>query len=325
MAQYPTVAPPAIVINTAYPGASAKVLEDSVLAVIEQELNGAPGLIYMESSADATGSGTITATFEPGTDVSIAQIEVQNRLSRATPRLPASVTQQGVRVDKSRANFLLFVMLTSKNPAYDPVALGDYAARNIVPELLRVPGVGQAQLFGTERAMRVWIDPAKLVGVRPVHAPKSTPPSAHRTCRSPPAASVACPAPRTAPCTPPSPSTASSATVAQFGNILLRANTDGSSVRLKDVARLELGGQSLRQLLAPERRATPPALACAAGAQRQRAGHGHRHQGPHGRAAEVHARGRELRRALRQLEVRQASRSRRWSRPWSKPWRWCSW
>jgi multidrug efflux pump len=87
---------------------------------------------------------------------------VQNRLSRATPRLPSSVTQQGVRVDKARSNFLLFVSLTSSNPAYDPVALGDYAARNIQPELLRIPGVGQAQLFGTERAMRVWIDPVKL-------------------------------------------------------------------------------------------------------------------------------------------------------------------
>jgi len=164
VAQYPTVAPPSIVISATYPGASAQVLEDSVLAVIEQELNGAPALIYMESSAEATGAGTITVTFEPGTDVSIAQIEVQNRLSRATPRLPSAVTQLGVRVDKARSNFLLFVMMTSTNPSYDPVALGDYAARNIVPELLRVPGVGQATLFGTERAMRVWIDPAKLVG-----------------------------------------------------------------------------------------------------------------------------------------------------------------
>ena len=117
VSQYPTVAPPSIVITTAYPGASAQVLESSVLAVIEQELNGAPNLIYMESSADANGGGQITVTFEPGTDVAIAQIEVQNRLSRATPRLPSAVTQQGVRVDKARSNFLLFVMLTSKNPA----------------------------------------------------------------------------------------------------------------------------------------------------------------------------------------------------------------
>ena len=90
---------------------------------------------------------------------------MQNRLSRASPRLPPAVTQQGVRVDKSRSNFLLFTMLSSDNPAIDPVALGDYASRNVMPELQRLPGVGQAQLFGTERAMRIWIDPAKLAGL----------------------------------------------------------------------------------------------------------------------------------------------------------------
>jgi multidrug efflux pump len=243
VAQYPTVAPPSIVINTAYPGASAKVLEDSVLAVIEQELNGAPGLIYMESSADANGSGQITATFEPGTDVSIAQIEIQNRLSRATPRLPASVVQQGVRVDKARANFLLFVMLTSKNPAYDPVALGDYAARNIQPELLRVPGVGQAQLFGTERAMRIWIDPAKLVGVGLTPADVNAAIRAQNIQIS--AGSIGGLPSVAAQSTYASVTVSGQlASVAQFGEILLRSNADGSSVRLKDVARIELGAQT---------------------------------------------------------------------------------
>jgi len=164
IAQYPPVAPPAIVINAAYPGASAQTLEDSVLSVIEREMNGAPGLIYMESVAQADGSGNITLSFEPGTNDDLAQVEVQNRLSRATPRLPSAVTQQGVRVDKSRNNFLLFAILSSDDPALDPVALGDYAARSVVPELQRLPGVGQAQLFGSERAMRVWVDPAKLLG-----------------------------------------------------------------------------------------------------------------------------------------------------------------
>jgi multidrug efflux pump len=241
VAQYPTVAPPSIVITTAYPGASAQVLEDSVLAVIEQELNGAPNLIYMESSADANGSGTITATFEPGTDVAIAQIEVQNRLSRATPRLPSAVVQQGVRVDKARSNFLLFVMLTSKNPAYNPVALGDYAARNIQPELLRVSGVGQAQLFGTERAMRVWIDPAKLVGyglssvdvvnairTQNVQVSAGTVGGTPNPVEQSIFATVNVNGQFTTP--------------AEFGQILLRANADGSAVRLKDVARIELGG-----------------------------------------------------------------------------------
>src|SRR6187402_1375700 len=164
IAQYPPVAPPAIVINTAYPGASAKTLEDSVLSVVEREMNGSPGLLYMESVSQANGTGTITLSFQPGTNADLAQVDVQNRLARATPRLPSAVTQQGVRVDKSRSNFLLFTILSSDNPAYDPIALGDYASRNIVPELQRVPGVGQAQLFGTEKAMRIWIDPAKLQG-----------------------------------------------------------------------------------------------------------------------------------------------------------------
>ncbi|WP_374431151.1 efflux RND transporter permease subunit [Ideonella dechloratans] len=243
IAQYPTVAPPSIVISTAYPGASAQVLEDSVLSVIEQELNGAPGLIYMESSADANGSGNITVTFEPGTDVSIAQIEVQNRLSRATPRLPAAVTQQGVRIDKARSNFLLFVMMTSKNPAYDPVALGDYAARNIQPELLRIPGVGQAQLFGTERSMRIWVDPAKLVGFGLSTADVNAAIAAQNLQIS--AGSIgALPADQGQTIYATINVNGQLHTVEDFGKIIVRANTDGSTVRLKDVARIEVGGQS---------------------------------------------------------------------------------
>src|SRR5213595_1241286 len=151
ISQYPPVAPPSIVVTAVYPGASAQTLEDSVISVIEQEMNGSPGLIYMESVSQANGSGSITLSFEPGTSPDLAQVDVQNRLSRAAPRLPQAVTQQGVRVD---------------NAAYDPIALGDYASRNVLPEIQRIPGVGQAQLFGTERAMRVWIDPARLVGYK---------------------------------------------------------------------------------------------------------------------------------------------------------------
>src|SRR3982751_4925290 len=164
ISQYPPVAPPSIVVSAFYPGASAQTLEDSVISVIEQEMNGSPGLIYMESVSQANGSGSITLSFEPGTNPDLAQVDVQNRLSRAAPRLPQSVTQQGVRVDKARTNFLLFTILSSDNPAYDPIMLGDYASRTVLPEIQRIPGVGQAQLFGTERSMRIWIDPAKLVG-----------------------------------------------------------------------------------------------------------------------------------------------------------------
>ena len=166
IAQYPPVAPPTIVLTATYPGASAKTMDEAVVSVIEQELNGSPGMIYMESVSQSNGTGTITVSYEPGTSPDLAQVDVQNRLSRAAPRLPAAVTQQGVRVDKARSNFLVFTILSSDNPAYDPVALGDYASRNVLPELQRLPGVGQAQLFGTERAMRVWVDPAKLVGYK---------------------------------------------------------------------------------------------------------------------------------------------------------------
>ncbi len=243
ISQYPPVAPPAIVVTTAYPGASAQTLEDSVLSVIEREMNGSPGLIYMESVAQADGTGTITITFETGTNADLAQVDVQNRLSRATPRLPAAVTQQGVRVDKSRNNFLLFTILSSDDPSIDPIALGDYASRNVVPELQRVAGIGQAQLFGTERSMRIWIDPAKLQGfnlsmgdvnaaVRAQNAQVSSGSIGdlpNITGQSIAATVIV---------------NGQLNTVEQFREIILRANTDGSAVRLKDVARVELGGQA---------------------------------------------------------------------------------
>ena len=153
-AQYPEIAPPTITINAAYPGASAQTLEDSVLSVIEREMNGAPGMAYMESVAQANGTGQITLSFEPGTNLDLAQVEVQNRLSRATPRLPSVVNQQGVRIEKSQSNFLMFTMLSSSEPGADVTRIADYAARNVQPELQRLPGVGQVQLFGAERAMR---------------------------------------------------------------------------------------------------------------------------------------------------------------------------
>jgi len=241
--QYPPVAPPAIVVSAAYPGASAQTLENSVLAVIEREMNGAPGLIYMESVAQANGTGNITLSFQPGTNAELAQVDVQNRLARATPRLPAAVTQQGVRVDKSRSNFLLFTILTSDDPAWDPVALGDYASRSVLPEIQRVPGVGQAQLFGTERAMRIWIDPAKLQSFN-LSANDVT--NAIRGQNAQVSAGEIGSLPNVV-------GQGIAATVIvdgqvssaeQFGKLVLRANADGSTVRLKDVARIELGAQA---------------------------------------------------------------------------------
>ena len=243
IAQYPPVAPPTIVVSAAYPGASAQTLEDSVLSVIEREMNGSPGLIYMESVAQADGSGSITLSFQPGTNADLAQVDVQNRLSRATPRLPSVVTQQGVRVDKSRSNFLLFAMLSSKDPAFDTVALGDYGARNVVPELQRLPGIGQAQLFGAERAMRIWIEPTRLTGYQLTPADVT---AAILAQNAQVASGTIGDLPNVA-------GQGISATVVvngqltsveQFGDIVLRANPDGSTVRLKDVARIELGGQA---------------------------------------------------------------------------------
>jgi len=243
IAQYPPVAPPAIVVTAAYPGASAQTLEDSVLSVIEREMNGSPGLIYMESVAQANGSGTVTLSFEPGTNADLAQVDVQNRLSRATPRLPAAVTQQGVRVDKSRNNFLQFVILTSSDPAYDPIKLGDYASRNILPELQRVKGIGQAQLFGSEQAMRIWLDPAKLQGLKlSSEAVMAAIRAQNAQVSSGSIGDLPIVSGQTVSATVVVNGQLS--TVEQFGNIVLRANTDGSTVRLKDVARIELGGQS---------------------------------------------------------------------------------
>ncbi len=243
ISQYPTVAPPTIVVTVAYPGASAQTLEDSVLAVIEREMNGAPGLAYMEAVSQANGTGTLTLSFEPGTNPDLAQVEVQNRLSRATPRLPAVVNQQGVRVEKSQSNFLLFTMLSSSDPKFDVNSLSDYAARNVVPELQRVPGIGQVQLFGAERAMRVWVDPAKLQGFNLSAADVATAIQAQNAQVS--AGSLGE--------LPNLSGQSISATVVvpgqisstqEFGDIVLRANADGSAVRLKDVARIELGAQS---------------------------------------------------------------------------------
>ncbi|MFO1226945.1 efflux RND transporter permease subunit [Roseateles sp.] len=241
--QYPPVAPPSIVLSVVYPGASARTLEDAVIAPIEREMNGSPGLLYMEAVAQSDGSGSITLSYDPAISPDLAQVDVQNRLARATPRLPSSVVQQGVRVDKANPNFLLFIILSSDTGSRDVFELGDYTARNVLPEIQRVPGVGQANLFGAERAMRIWLDPAKLVGYR------LSPADVNEAIRAQNAqvdsgtlgdlpnvdaqrlyATVVV--------------RGQLSTVEQFGAIVLRANADGSAVRLRDVARIELGAQS---------------------------------------------------------------------------------
>ena len=243
IAQYPTIAPPSVVINATYPGATAQIVDDSIISLIEQEMNGAEGLQYMESQSQANGQAQVTVTFVPGTNPDLAAVDVQNRLKRVEPRLPQAVAQQGVTVTKARSNFLLVVTLSSPEGRLDPVALGDYLSRNVLNEVKRVPGVGQAQLFGTERAMRVWIDPNKLVGL------KLTPTDVTNAIRAQNAqvASGALgdlPNPNTQQITAPIVVTGQLSSPEAFGNIVLRATPGGATVRLRDVARIEIGGQA---------------------------------------------------------------------------------
>jgi multidrug efflux pump len=243
VSQYPSIAPPTIVVTAVYPGATAQALEDSVTSLIEQEMNGADGLQYMESQSQANGQVQITLTFTTATNPDLAAVDVQNRLKRVESRLPQAVTQQGVQVNKARSNFLLFITLSSEDNKLDPIALGDYLSRNVLNEIKRVPGVGQAQLFGSERAMRIWIDPAKLMGYKLTPADVST---AIRAQNAQVASGTLgeLPSPGTQQIAATVVVNGQLSTPEQFGAIVLRANPDGSVVRLSDVARIELGGQA---------------------------------------------------------------------------------
>lgn len=244
VSQFPTVAPPQISIWATYPGASATTVVDSVTSIIEEELNGAKGLLYYESSSSSAGIGQITVTFAPGTDPDLAQVEVQNRIKKAEARLPSAVTQLGLQIEQASSNFLMIYSLTYKDADSDKnvVGLADYAARNINNEIRRVPGVGKVQFFGAEAAMRVWIDPQKLIGYGLSVADVNAAVSAQNA--QVPAGSFGS--------RPGSPEQELSATIAvkgmldtpeEFGRIILRANSDGSKVTLADVARLEIGQQ----------------------------------------------------------------------------------
>ncbi|HAT29670.1 MAG TPA: multidrug efflux RND transporter permease subunit [Janthinobacterium sp.] len=243
VAQYPTIAPPSIVVTATYPGATAQVLDDSVTSLIEQEMNGADGLQYVESQSEANGQVTITVTFQPGTNPDLAAVDVQNRIKRVEARLPQAVAQQGVQVNKARSNILMFVGLSSTDGKLDPTALGDYLSRNVINDIKRVPGVGQAQLFGTERAMRIWIDPAKLVGLKLTMADVA---NAIRAQNAQVTSGTLgdLPSPALQSYSAPVVVRGQLSTPAEFGKVVLRANPDGSVARLADVARIELGGQS---------------------------------------------------------------------------------
>ena len=240
ISQYPKVSAPTITLTATYPGASAQVMEDSVLAVIERNMFGVEGLDYMSTSADSSGRGTMTLVFTPETDEDLAQVDVQNKLSEVTPLLPSIVQQYGVTVAKARSNFLMIVMLTSETQSVPDML--DYAQRNVVPELQRIDGVGNVQLFGAQRAMRVWVDPQKLknynlsfVDVSSAISAQNAQISAGSLGAQPAEAGQQIAATITA--------EGQLKTAEEFGDIMLRSTTGGANVYLKDVARIELGSQ----------------------------------------------------------------------------------
>jgi multidrug efflux pump len=241
--QYPAIAPPTIAINASYPGASAKTVEDSVTQVIEQKMTGLDNLLYMNSSSDSYGKATVTLTFDAGTDPDIAQVQVQNKLQLALPLLPIAVQQQGVQVAKSARNFLLILGFVSQDGRLTRDDLADFLTANVQDPLSRVTGVGEVQIFGSQYAMRVWLDPAKLNNYR------LTPADVQAALRAQNAQVSAgqlggTPAVRGQGFTASITAQHRLETVEQFERILLRTSAQGGEVRLKDVARVEIGAEN---------------------------------------------------------------------------------
>ena len=242
VSQYPDVAPPALQITAVYPGASAQVVEDAVTTLIEQEMNGIEHLLYMESNSDASGTLTMTMTFASGTDLDIASVEAQNRIKRVEARLPEEVRRQGITVAKARRNYLMFLTVYSPDQSKDAVDLGSYTAANVLNNIRQVPGVGEAQLFGTEYAMRIWLDPLKLANFN------MTPGQALAAVQAQNVQLATgelgqVPAVKGQALAATVITQGRLANVTEFGNILLRTDSTGAAVRLKDVARVELGAQ----------------------------------------------------------------------------------
>ena len=243
IAQYPTIAPPAIAITATYPGASAKILEDTVTQVIEQKMKGLDRLSYIASTSESNGTVTITLTFENGTDPDTAQVQVQNKLALATPLLPTQVQQQGVQVVKSSTNFLNILAFTSEDGRMNGADLSNYVSANIQDAIGRVDGVGDTTLFGAQYAMRIWLDPDKLenfsltpLDVKDAIQAQNVQVSSGQLGALPASGNQQLNATIT--------SQTQLRSAAEFEDILLRTQTDGAQVRLRDVARIELGSES---------------------------------------------------------------------------------
>ncbi|MGY2257685.1 multidrug efflux RND transporter permease subunit [Pseudomonas sp. SDO55104_S430] len=242
--QYPDVAPTQITVSANYPGASAQIVSQNVTSLIEEELNGLKGLIYHESNS-ANGGAGITITFKPGTDADLAQVDVQNSLQRVIGRMPRAVIEQGLKVDQARSNFLLVYALSYTDDQQDSIGLADYAARAVNNEIRRVNGVGRVQMYTSERAMRIWVDPAKLVGYNLSMADVGKAIAA-QNAQVPAGSMGERPGPADQQITATVMVQGQLESVEAFGNIVLRANDDGSSVRIRDVARVELGRRDYR-------------------------------------------------------------------------------
>ena len=241
--QYPSIAPPSVGISVSYPGASAQTVQDTVVQVIEQKMNGIDGLRYISSQSNSDGSMSISITFEQDVDPDIAQVQVQNKLQLATPLLPQEVQQQGIRVTKSASNFLMVVGIVSEDPNMTRYDIADYTVSNIQDPISRTQGVGDFQIFGAPYAMRIWLDPAKLTNFA------MTPTDVANAIRE---QNVQISSGQLGGL-PASPNQQLTATIIgktrfetpeEFENVLLKVNEDGSQVRLKDVARVELGGEN---------------------------------------------------------------------------------
>ena len=241
VASYPSVAPPALAINVSYPGAAAQIVEETAIALIEQEMNGIDRLLYMDSASEL-GQGSITLTFEAGTNLDLASVEAQNRIKRVEARLPEDVRRLGVTVTRSARNFLLFISIFSPDKSLDNIALGSYAAANVLESIRRTPGVGEAILFGTEYSMRLWLKPDRLqaFGLTPADVARAvraqnTQLAAGELGQIPAAAGQQMNAVIV--------TRSRLSTPEEFGEVIVRSDPRGATVRVKDVARVELGAQ----------------------------------------------------------------------------------
>jgi multidrug efflux pump len=241
--QYPSVAPPSLSIGVTYPGADAKTLEQNVTQVIEQELNGVEGFLYMASTSESNGTASINLTFEAGTDIDNAQMEVQNRLRRVEQRLPEDVRRQGISVTEANSGFLLIVAITSKTGNTDPMEVNNFANTRVLDELRRVNGVGNVQAFAPEYAMRIWLDPQKLASYN-LSAAEALGAVQEQNSQTPGGQLGDQPLAKGAQLNAVITTQGRFTKPEQFESIILRANPDGSAVTLADVGRVELGSAS---------------------------------------------------------------------------------